>query len=378
MIRQPMQDTKEIDISKVYKDVIIIGHTGKLRFSLKSKIQDSSIELWYYNKCGQQPAAIKLARFIPLNESTLIAFGLIQAECGKSELKEFSFSNSNPELILLIIDYFENTWRIPRNFWSCSLYLDKDKIDNDSKELIKNFWVGHLSLNNDQIKVYISTKKSKSVYGNIQIRIYSKVFLGVVLYFLNKIIRPLVENDLELSKYYLRGLLSGDGFVCTTDGKISCFGVSFDPYSNEKNHYEIIFKNLGILPNKSSLKENSKQLAFTNWGKYCKLLQSTNLQPFIEKEKNIRFFRGLVKHPYAKRLLKLKELFETKTFITVNDYQKVLYTSNRNANRNLVKFVNLDILERIRKGRKDFYHLTENGKNLFGILDGIGGDKFEK
>jgi len=365
---------KKIDLIKICKNLEIVGDGGKLKFPLHYKITKNKVEFWYETKSGRfEPQPITFSRFIPLNQITLKVFGLIQAEATKVNYTVFDFSNSNPDLIKIIVNYFEKLWLIPRRLWKCEITYWKGKINKELEKGIKSFWSSLLKISPNQIKIregtsYRLSKKSKSKYGVVSLRLPNKVFRSTIIHVLKNYIYPSVEKNSNLAGYYLCGLLSGDGTIVLNGNSISYIGLAFNPNSDELNHYKKVLNILNITPNLSSINHvERKNIQITGWKNFYQILKVTNCEPFISVEKNIKFYKGFLNNQYVKSLLRLEEILKLNE-ISAQSYSKLFRVCERSAHDSLTRMFNLNILSRMKRGQKYVYFINPEGKEFLKIM----------
>lgn len=353
---------KNIDLIKLCKDVKVVGEKGRFTFPLKYKNFGKKVKFWYETNFGYKPMPVTLTRFIPLNESTLSAFGLIQAEASKSlNQGYFQFNNTSPELIRFILTYFKKFWNMPKQNWKYRITYARDKLNENTKNEIINFWSNFLHIEKNIIKVYNSSKISRgaSRYGSMYIVVHNKIFKTVVLEFLEKIIKPFVENS-KMSGYYLRGIMSGDGTLNTYRNLVCHIGIAFNYNSNELTHYKKVLDNVNI---KALYLKGFIQIS--HWENYFKILRMTNFKPFIQRDKNLRFLKALKNN--VKTLLRLYKLVKCKK-ISTKHYSKLFGISPRGSRKNLGRMIKLGLLERYKVGRKHFYCLTSKGQETLNVI----------
>lgn len=357
------KDMQIVDLCEFAKSIEVLGEKGKFKFPLKFKIRKHLIEFWYETNLGYEPKPIVLQRFIPLNEMTLTSFGLIQTEASKSlNQGYFQFTNTTPELILFVLSYFERFWKVPKIKWKFRVIYYKSRLNENIEDIIKDFWSNFLRINKDEITVYKSSKilRDSAENGSMYIVLHNKIFKTMVLEFLEKIVKPLVENNSKISGYYLRGILSGDGYLNTYKNIVNHIGISFNPNSNEFKHYKKVLTVLNIRA--LYLK---KTIQISHWENFFRLLSLTDFQPFIQKDKNSRFLKLLKNN--IKTLLRLYKLAQYGK-ISTKLYSKLFNVSPRGSRKNLKRMVKLGLLERFKISRSHFYRLTPKGQKTLTVI----------
>jgi len=366
---------KNIDLIKLCKDLRILGHGKKLEFPLKYKVFENKIKFWYETKSGRfEPNPIIVKRYIPLNNLTLIAFGLIQAESTKiHEETFFDFSNSSPDLVKFIIDYFSSVWGVPNNKWVCYVTYWKSRLSIKTINKLKNFWSKKLILEPNRISIregpVYRLSENASEYGVASLRLNNKTFRMIALHFLENAIKSLVENNQVYAGFYLQGLLSGDGSISLDPSEsLAYVSIGFNPRKNELHHYLKLLRCLNIKINeKIPKKEGRRFISITGWKNYYKILLATRFEPFyLDDDKNIKFWKGILTNQYVKSLIRLKELNEWEK-ISSKNYAEYFKIKRRTAQGCIKRLINLGLLEKV----QHFYKITSKGFQFLNTINTI-------
>ena len=193
----------QIDLEEFCKNIGVVGKR-KFRFPIKTeKVNNNKIRIWYETPKGQFPSkGIVVNRNIEINEEMFLVFGLIQAE-GTKQLSyfHFQFTNSDPNLIVRVLNYFEKCWGIDKNLWK--LIVCYWKTDFDVKQnWLKDFWKNTTRISEENIKICEGTKyrlsSGSSEYGVCGLRLYRKVFSTIVLNILYNFVHENVETGLYI------------------------------------------------------------------------------------------------------------------------------------------------------------------------------------
>lgn len=367
------------DLLRLCNKLEIIGYGKKLKFQLKYRIlNNDKVRFWYEIGHGRfEPVPISLPRFIPLDKSTFNAFGLIQAESTKENSTFFDFTNSDPELVKFIVDYFNRIWSIDRNFWYGKVLYWKGPLTKKIEGKIKCFWSEFLSIPKERITVkegtsYRLSETSKSEYGVMSLRLNNKVFRSIALSFLEMVIKPMAEENKKLSSYYFQGLLSGDGSVGFDKNKSMVYvSLAYNPKSNEFDHYEKVLSLLDIdFDRNLKNKIGRRAIQIHNWTNYLKILNLTGGMPFLDKRKNSKFLSGFLSNQYIKSLLRLEKLSKFRN-IRYKNYMNLFNVGERNSYSCLQRLVTLGFLMRIKENSFSSYSLTREGRNFLNMIDNI-------
>lgn len=374
-----MIEIEKLDLVELCKNQRVLGYGKKLSFPLKFELGENNIvKFWYETGHGRfEPNPIYLPRFVSLNEYTFNAFGLIQAESTKQNSTFFDFTNSEPELVKFIIDYFDQVWLVNRKLWKLKIFYWKGILTKNIEEKIKKFWSNFLDISENNVKIkqgtyYRLSEKSKSEYGVVSSRINNKTFRAIVLYFLSNIIKPTVEINKKKAIFYLRGLLGGDGsIVLDKNNSIARLSLSYNPKTDEFEHYSKILDLLGFTFDKNSKnKPNRKDFQILNWLNHYKILRYTNGKPFLDHRKNIKFIFGFSNNQYVKPLFRLKKFSRLKT-ITYKNYANLFKVGQRDAFDCIQRLVKLNLLEKLGSNIPHVYSLTKEAKYFLNLINDI-------
>lgn len=360
-------------------DIEIEGQSGRYTYKLQHQKLKDTVRLWYETGHGRfEPNPIVLPQKISLDRDDLTVFGLMQAESHKSTRQStFGFTNSSPLFVKLVLDYFNEVWRIPRDEWICEINYWRGSLSENLINTLKDFWNNFLKIKKDNITIrqgtsYRLSENSSSRYGVNSLRLHNKVFQNIVIQLLNKIIRPMVEKEKDLARFYLRGLLSGDGsIVLDSNGSIALVSIGFNPKSHELDHYLKVLKCLNIEVNETSpRKEGRRAIQINSWKNYYTILQVTDCKPFLDDYQNRKFFTGFLNNQYVKSLIRLEQLSESKE-ITYKDYVRLFGVGERTAHYCLLTLIKLGFLKRVKVKRLYTHYLTERGKEFLQIIKNI-------
>ncbi|MFH0869033.1 MAG: hypothetical protein V1839_02295, partial [archaeon] len=311
-------------------------------------------------------------KYIPLNGETLAIFGLIQAEAAKSlKSSVFQFSNSDPILVKRILKYFAVIWKVPKTSWSVYVYYWKPNFSGKEYS-INNYWQNFLGIKINSVKQGTSYRLSEhsKEFGVASLRLNNKIMAGLILNFLYKVVRPLVEKSSVFAGWYLKGLFDGDGTLSVHKGKFCFAGLAFNPKSDELDHYHKVLALFNIDFDKAHLrKTNRRCIFFGHWQTIYKLLKATNGKLFLN-DRNKILVRAFLDNQYVVPLLRLK-LLKGKQPITINAYTKLLGYGKRNSADCLKRLRDLKLISCDEE--KPFkYYLTCEGEEFLDFVEKLG------
>ncbi len=299
-----IDENSYVDLVSLIKGSRVHGYSLTEQFPFKYQIlPNDKIRIWYETGGGQYvPKPIEINRFIELNKEIFTCFGLLQAEsCKVKGYLTLDFSNCLPFLQKFILDYFEKYWDIYRSLWECEVYYWKGRLTQKIENDLKFFWSKELCISPKKIRIMEGTQyrlsDKASEYGVARLQLNNKTFRTLIMIVLDRIIKPMVEENHEYCGYYLQGLLVGDGSLSLdSSGSLAYVGIAFNPNSDEREHYFKLLDTIGIKINKKTLrKKEIKNIQMTGWWNYLKILQVTENKPFfLDNKRNQKFYKGFL------------------------------------------------------------------------------------
>ncbi|MEM2874654.1 MAG: hypothetical protein QW567_01315 [Candidatus Hadarchaeales archaeon] len=368
-----------LDIWGICKQMKIPSQSGNTSYEPILTKHGGEIEIWYKTGPGQFIShPFRVQRFIPLHRKTFQAFGLIQAESTK-KLKHvsFDFSNIIPEVVRFIMDYFEEIWGISRKNWKVYVEYWRGKPSDFKKKGIIRFWAHQLSVSEWQIKVRVGKEtrfsRRAAVFGTAAIRLNSRIAQTLIMTVLDRI-KTLAESDSRAAGAYLCGLLAGDGVVLEYKGIFTAVGLSFNPHSDELEHYTKVLATAGVHIEKEKLaRSGAKVMYFTHWRDSIALLKASDGYLFLPHRRNaVRFYKGFLYNQYIRPLLRLRVFKERQ--LTAREFARLVGICKRTANLGLNRCVNLGFLGINGKGTTSSpfrFYLTEGGRMFLEVVNKI-------
>ncbi len=204
------------------------------------RVPENQICLWYKWPVGRNQfnkennsyrfKYVLLPRYIQLDKLTLNALGLLQAEMTKytKRASNIIFANSDPNLINIVLRFFERLF-IKNNKWSWNITFNFKLKNKESKlEIVKreeealNYWKSKTMINpqknQNRCLQYSGNKKYQNMransprYGSLRV-IFSNIIIYQVILKLLKDVRKIIKEDEDTIKYYLQGIIAGEGYV---------------------------------------------------------------------------------------------------------------------------------------------------------------------
>lgn len=379
MIEPDEKSLPALDMLNVCKSLKIQSQTGNTVFDAITINHGNTVEVFYKTGPGQFASSpFKAARLIPLNKRTFQAFGLIQAECTKKLTHpSFDFSNTSPEVVRFILDYFEDVWKISRRNWKIYVEYWRGKVSRALKRDIIDFWTKRLSVYNWQVKVRVGTEKRfsehASLFGTASVRLNSRIAQVLMMEVLERV-KAIVESDEKAAGAYLCGLFAGDGFALERKSDLAAIGLSFNPHSTELDHYSKVLARVGVSINRKKY-DGKRAIFFTHWRDDITLLEASDGGLFLPHRENaIKFYRGFLANQYVKPLLRMR-LFEERS-LTAREFASKVNVCKRTANLDLNRCVALGLLESDGKGTASspfVFRLTDKGKKFLKLVENIEG-----
>jgi hypothetical protein len=291
---EPYLDLSEISPNKIFTksgnktyqlnvatqgDVIVTNltkdrHKGTYSTNI-IKIPDGHICLWYKWRAGRNQYQkdnigwrfkhLILPQKIPLNKQTLNTLGVLQAEMTKYSKRACSiiFTNGEPNLNKIVMKFFKR-FGVCFRAWSWNIIFNFKLKERETKDGTRvrewpseKFWLNRVQISSKRRqnvfmtytgnKHYKNMRESTNRLGNLRI-LYSNIILyQLSLELLEKIKRILPQLPAEFTKYYLQGLMAGEGDVKLTKTRsvdsirIGCMN------DKEKKFYSECLSRLGIV-----------------------------------------------------------------------------------------------------------------------------------
>ena len=367
-----LKGRKHIDMTKLCKYMKIAGQKKSFFFPMKLKTLNTDFVEFRYSSRNSQfnPNPIRMKKYVPFDGELFQVFGLIHAEGSKYEKNlAFVFTNSSPNTIKFILDYFREVWCINEG-WKC----DVTAWNYDSKEnKLRVFWAEKLGIPENNIKIRKGKShrlsKTASKFGVCQLKLFNKTFNSIVMKLLEEI-KKFAENNDNYTGDYLTGLFSGDGAIATHNGNFRYIGLAFNQKSEELDHYHKVLDRCGIVFDKDTIRKNGRRcIILKNWRTYYKILLITNGKLFLDKTKNDLFVNGVLENQYFKPLSRLNKLKSNK--ITAKSYSKVFNVTTRSSLDCLARLVKLNLLS-IKQEKPRVFTITDDGYNLIKFVEKIG------
>lgn len=282
------------------------------------KVPDESICIWYSWPSGRNQSSDKnngvrfkyfiLPRFIPLDDVTLIALGLLEAEMETSQKRAnmVSFTNSEPNLVNYIIRFFERLgiktldwhWYITFNFKLMS--YESVETTRLREKLAEEYWLANTPISplmkTRKYFQYTGNKKCINMrdntvrWGSLRIACFDTILRAVIINLLKNIKTLLLKtNDENIIKYYMQGIFAGECDVKRTQsGSVDSVRIGCMDTFN-KNLYKKCLKKLRIRVSK----DDSNSVYINNKENFYKVykLGLISLHPVRYK----KFLIGLLK-----------------------------------------------------------------------------------
>ncbi|MBU0962925.1 MAG: hypothetical protein KKD48_03395 [Nanoarchaeota archaeon] len=331
---------KRFDIINYLPEEVISGKNNK-KYILHKKEINNNLHLSYITDHGnnaKKEHILMLSRFISKSQETFEVLGLLQAEMGKTQNGCLVFANSEPKIINKILNWFEKEFDISKNDWKWYIAVNiKEDIDLNYKKEIENklidYWTKKTLLKIEQSHPKkVTYRKVKHTllkddyYGCLMIEFKNNLFSQIIKRFLNSAIYNMINENKENIKYFMRGVLAGEGTV-ESDLRCRKFRVHLSVTNlKEKALYVELFKLINInahnYPNdkvvvskrKNNIELLNQRIMTLHPKKYAKFLNMMKNYPNIRKETN--YFKGRGKNVWNKipqeKINQILELYNSK------------------------------------------------------------------
>ncbi len=204
-------------------------------------VPNRKICLWYswpagrnqsqVGNCGKRYNYLLIPHFLPLDKLTMNALGLLQAEMTRGKLRKstLSFTNSEPNLINVVMEFLKRFKIEPHNWsWNITFNYKLKEYENllqttQREQESESFWHLNVSINENskgnKIFFYTGNKKYKNMrkctmrLGSLKISHSDIIFYQLIRNLLEEI--KLVTSK-EAIQHYLQGIFAGEGCVRQT------------------------------------------------------------------------------------------------------------------------------------------------------------------
>ncbi len=204
-------------------------------------IPNGKVCLWYswpsgrnqsqINNSGKRYNYLLIPRFLPLDKLTMNALGLLQAEMTRGKLRKstLSFTNSEPNLINVVMTFFKRFEIEPLGWsWNITFNYKLKEYENVRRTIQREqeselFWRQKTFIDRqkgcNKLFMYTGNKKFRNMRkGTMRLGSLRISHGDIILY---QFIRNLLEEikdiiSIETSPYYLQGIFAGEGCVQST------------------------------------------------------------------------------------------------------------------------------------------------------------------
>ena len=238
-------------------------------------VPSGSVCIWYSWPSGRNQSSNKnngirfkyliLPQFIPLDEVTLVALGLLEAEMETSQKRSnmVSFTNSEPSLINSVIGFFERLevrapewhWYVTFNFKLLS--YESEEVTKLRERLAEKYWVDNTlissSMKNRKTFLYTGNKKCVNMrtttvrWGSLRIACFDTILRFVIINLLKQIKILLLKTDNKnIIGRYMAGIFAGECDIKYTQSKsIDSVRIGCMDNFNKKMYKKCLIK-LGV------------------------------------------------------------------------------------------------------------------------------------
>jgi len=285
---------------------------------LWAMISSDRVASWYLGE-NEHTYFLTLPKKVTLDETFWEAIGLLQGEMIKSikgKSRHYaSFTNSQPDLVRLVLNFFERFHISPDKLSYQVILNSRDLTEEHASSLKKdalNYWIQKTGTPaNRFVGVYCDKRyASMEPYGSVSAKYYNTVFR----FFLQGLVEwgmKISEERKDVTPAYLRGIFAAEGNInLASNNSLNFISIGVKK-KRERQHYQRCFKNLGIGPvgsiptisdqeakTKGWKKGTGGYLFIQGWKNFEKLyhLGLTKLYP----KKELKFLFGLSNHRAVK------------------------------------------------------------------------------
>ena len=346
-------------------------------FIIDTKENKKSLHVSYkvlYKQGGYKKVECSIPKVIETNNLFWEALGILQGEMKKSNKNlgyaNTSFTNSNPDIVNHVLDFFEEFFNIKRNSWRITIIFNSKDFPLRHKEefesKIRNFWINNLKVPNENFtKTYFNQRKRavQSKSGSVNLKYCNSVYASFFKNMLENL-KGIIENDRTVSQSYIRGLIAAEGSSYIKNGFLNSveIGASRD---EDFEHYKKCLRVIGI---KRAWKGNNA-IKICGWDNFYELWKIKAFK--LHKKRELKFTEGFLKNEETRKLLLLKKLSEQSKPIKDLEYTSLARCT---VHQHLTNHLKSGLVERSRIFNKDgsWYYVwktTRKGEEVLKSLD---------
>jgi hypothetical protein len=324
-------------------------------------IPSNYIGIWYQYGNGRINFFI-LPKELKLDEEFEEVFGILQGEMLQKG-KEIRISNSEPKIINLLLEFFDENKIIRKDAWDLTVSINSKNISEDQKqqicENIRKYWSTQLSIPPDRIRnIYWYDQFNSTLdpnYGEINLR-FNNASLRKVIDFLLEFAKKKALENKNFAIGFLRGLFAAEGSVeISKDGRLLEVRLAAKKLKDRKL-YKKICEVAGL---QASCEIKHHHVRVHNLTNFFKCLEYDIFKLHAKKKEN--FILQLKKFVTVRALYYIcespKTVKELVELLKLDDY--------RNLNKNLSRLTRENIINRVMTKKGYVYFPT---KRLEGIL----------
>ena len=223
---------KKIDLLDYIPERIVSGKNGKSYETMVEPDDDSYILSYQYlisnqfsRNAGTKRMSMRIPQYIDSSPHTFQVLGLLHAEGSKTARGTYTFCNNQPNIINLVLDWFEKQFNIPPNKWKWSIKLNIKEPKKNYKELVEKkvagFWTKNTRIVPEKcfpkkvtyIKNVNHTVRKDTDFGSLVLEIRWNIFNEFVRNFVNKIFLNYSKFSISQLKEFMKGILAGESNV---------------------------------------------------------------------------------------------------------------------------------------------------------------------
>jgi bifunctional DNA-binding transcriptional regulator/antitoxin component of YhaV-PrlF toxin-antitoxin module len=339
-------------------------------FEIFVKEHGEKLILWY--SARGRPKEIEINRYVPIKFSRLL--GYYQAEGTKPILRkrrgrELSFTNKSIRMIKDFIEISRTLFDV--ELWNATVRYNHNIEMGGIEDLITS--LPDMGIRKSKIKC----KEAKRISSyTIKIWITNSVLVETIFNMMEKIREHIISNDSngngkKILKYFLQGLIAGDGsFNVLRDKNNSQHSFLSIYEGNEKyaKDYKSMMEKMQIYGN--IRKDNRKNLFVfhkpTNWDDLLRLLE---YELFCRKSHFLKLKKAITEH---KRYRSLKYLDLFSRDISTSDFRKLTNRSYEYTYTWLRDREREKMIERLdKRNGMNIWRLNEKGKKMRKLMSDL-------
>ncbi len=223
--------SEPIDMKQFIPTVIKSGILGNTYETEISELQNAyhvrywrSVSNWTGPRVGWRKLEDTIPKTVSADTRTFEVLGLLQGEMSKTYRGPLTFANCRPELIQLVLEWFDEQFSLPPSQWHWYIKLNipppaNDAVAGEMAEQLSEYWLGRVRLSYDRRyprTVSFITNTSNLIpknEGTLILERRAPIFVQTIQRFVYDMTRSILMRSDEDIVAYMRGIIAAEGCI---------------------------------------------------------------------------------------------------------------------------------------------------------------------